>query len=115
MKVINVLCTNKIVSDNKQFKCKGLCKVSDPVDLKCDKIPSRKRGQMIKFTVSVQFTLTRISKASKGKSKYKLKLLVLVISLIHLHHPLRLDSRDKQVYFRLNIISRINRFKKRNA
>ena len=54
--------------DNKQFKCQGLCRVSQPVELKCDKIPSNRRG--LKYTVSVQFMLTRISPISKRKSKF---------------------------------------------
>lgn len=54
------------LNNNKQFKCQGLCRVSQPVELKCDKIPSNRRG--LKYTVSVQFMLTRISPISKRKN-----------------------------------------------
>ena len=39
--------------------------------MKCDKLPPNRRGQMIKYTVSVQFKLMKISPIfNKKKSKY---------------------------------------------
>ena len=72
-----------IVSADTQFKCRGLCSVPNPVELRCDKLPSNRRGQMARYSISVQFKLKKISAIStKKKRKYGIKGLN-----IHYKHP----------------------------
>lgn len=52
-----------------QFKCRGLCSVPNPVELRCDKLPSNRRGQMARYSISVQFKLKKISAISTKKKQ----------------------------------------------